>query len=102
MEPLAVLFSSGPGGGFSPVLFALEMWEVISQLGHGVYALLTYIGFMGIYYTVLLFRRTRQKRFPSVDASRDFLATIRELMRTEKYDDAIKMCETPPYLRMAV
>ena len=102
MESLATLFIFGPAGGFGPVLFGLEMWEVISQLGHFVYALLTYIGVMGIYYTVLLFRRIQQKRFASVDASREFLGTIRELMRTEKYDEAIKMCETPAYWRIAV
>src|SRR5262249_32070982 len=51
----------------------METWEIISNLGHLVYALLAYLILAGTYYSVLLFRRIRQKKFPSLEASREFL-----------------------------
>ena len=102
METLATTLSLGLTPVFGTVLFAIETPEVIAKAGHLVYALLAYLAFMGMYYSILLFRRTRQKRFASVDAGRDFLTVIRECLRTEKYDDAIKMCDSPQYWRIAV
>ncbi len=90
---------------FQAALFAagIDKAELIGGVGHFTcYPLEVYLIVMGTFYSVLLFRRVRQKRFRSIDASREFLGTIRDLMKAEKYDDAIKVCETPAYWRIAI
>src|SRR3989337_1270913 len=77
--------------------------DIIGAFGHfTVYPLEGFLIVAGTFYSILLFRRTRQKRFPSLDASRELLENIRGLLRTEQYDEAVKLCETPSYWRMAV
>ena len=86
------------------LLFAeLKASDIIGAFGHyTVYPLEGYLILMGTFYSVLLFRRVKQKRFATLDANREFLETIRGFLKTEKYDDAIKYCETPAYWRIAV
>jgi len=82
---------------------ALSKSDVIGAFGHyTVYPLLGYLILMGTFYSVLLFRRVKQKRFASLDASREFLETIRGNLKADKYDDALKVCETPALWRIAV
>src|SRR5262245_2662822 len=86
------------------LLFAeLDKAEIIGAFGHYTcYPLEIYLILFGTYYSILLFRRVRQKRFPTVDSSREFLDTIRSNLKAEKYEDAIKYCETPAYWRVAL
>ncbi len=82
---------------------ALQRSDIIGAIGHyTVYPLEGYLIVMGTFYSVLLFRRVRQKRFASLDANREFLDTVRGLLKSEKYEDAVKHCETPAYWRIAV
>ncbi len=83
-------------------LFAMQTHEVIAHSGNMVYLLEAYLAIAGTYYSVLLFRRTKQKAFRSLDARNEFLNAIRELMRLDKWDDALKLCKTPRYWRVAV
>ena len=86
------------------LLFAdLDRAQIIGALGHYTcYPLEAYLIVMGTFYSILLFRRVRQKRFPTLESSREFLENVRGLLRGEKYEDAIKFCETPNYWRIAV
>ena len=85
------------------LIAALSKSDVIGAFGHyTVYPLLGYLILAGTFYSVLLFRRVKQKRFPTLDASREFLESIRGFMRSDKYDDALKHCETPALWRIAV
>lgn len=89
---------------FSTVLFAaLDKAKIIGAFGHYTcYPLEIYLILYGTYYSVLLFRRVKQKSFPSADSSRDFLNSIRDMIKAEKYEDAVAMCDQAPYWRMAV
>ena len=100
---LALLITplSGLLGTLHPLL-ALETHEVISLCGNLVYLVEAYLAIAGTYYSVLLFRRVRQKSFRSLDARNEFLTALRELMRADKWDDALKLCKTPRYWRVAV
>ena len=81
----------------------MDKAEIIGALGHYTcYPLEIYLILFGTFYSILLFRRTRQKRFRSLDASKEFMENIRGYLKAEKYDEAIKMCETPAYWRIAV
>src|SRR5262245_51996187 len=86
------------------LLFAeLDKAEIIGAFGHFTcYPLEGYLIIMGTFYSILLFRRIKQKRFPSLESSREFLETIRGFLKAEKYDDAVKYCETPAYWRIAL
>ena len=81
----------------------MDKAEIIGALGHYTcYPLEIYLILFGTFYSILLFRRTRQKRFASLDACKEFLETIRGYLKAEKYDEAVKLCETPTYWRIAV
>jgi biopolymer transport protein ExbB len=86
------------------LLFAeIDKAEIIGAVGHYTcYPLEVYLILMGTFYSVLLFRRVKQKKFPTLEASREFLETIRGYLKTEKYEDAIKHCESPANSRIAV
>lgn len=81
----------------------MDQADLIGAIGHyTVYPCEAYLILMGTYYTVLLFRRIKQKRFRGLQDSRDFLDNVRGLLAADNYDEAIKACETPRYWRVAV
>ncbi len=81
----------------------MDQAEIIGALGHyTVYPTEAFLILAGTYYSVLLFRRTKQKRFASMEASREFLNNVTGLVKAEKYDDAVKLCEQPKLWRIAV
>jgi biopolymer transport protein ExbB/TolQ len=80
----------------------VDLNTVLIWLGNSVYFFQGLMAIFATYFSVLLFRRIKQKRFASFDAGNQFQLTIRDLMRAEKYDDAIKYCQTPEHWRVLV
>lgn len=80
----------------------VDLYTALYWLGNSVYFVQALMAVFGTYYAVLLFRRIKQKKFPTLEASNDFLSGMRDLMRGEKYDDAVKLCQTPQNLRVLV
>jgi len=80
----------------------VDLHTALTWLGNSVYFFQALMAVFGTYLAVLLLRRVKQKRFPSNEATADFLNTVRDLLRTEKYDDALKLCQTPRWWRILV
>lgn len=80
----------------------VDIFRVLIWLGNSVYFLQALMAVFATYFAVLLFRRIKQKRFRNYEASNEFLSSIRELVRSERFDDAAKSCQTPQLWRVLV
>lgn len=80
----------------------VDIYTALYWLGNSVYFIQALMAVFGTYYAVLLFRRIKQKRFLRIEAANDFLTAMRDLLRGEKYEDAVKLCQTPAHLRVLV
>jgi len=84
------------------VLLAVSVAKVIKFAGNSVYFFQALMAVFGTYFAVLLFRRIKQKGFPSRDAAQQFLASVTELIQAQRWDDIINLCRSPQYWRVAV
>jgi biopolymer transport protein ExbB/TolQ len=80
----------------------VDVYTALMWLGNSVYFLQALMAVFGCYYSVLLFRRIKQKRFAGAEAANEFLTNLRDLMRGDKYDDAAKLCQSPSFWRVLV
>jgi biopolymer transport protein ExbB/TolQ len=80
----------------------VDVYTALYWLGNSVYFIQALMAVFGTYYAVLLFRRINQKKFVGAEAGNDFLSSMRDLLRGEKYDEALKLCQTPQNLRVLV
>jgi biopolymer transport protein ExbB/TolQ len=80
----------------------VDVYTALMWLGNSVYFLQALMAVFGLYYSVLLFRRIKQKRFAGAEAANLFLNTVRDQLRADKYDDALKLCQSPLHWRVLV
>jgi len=80
----------------------VSMYNILMWLGNSVYGVQALMGVFATYYAILLFRRTKQKRFASAESANDFFNTVRDLLTGGKFDDASKVCQSPQHWRVLV
>lgn len=80
----------------------VDLYTALMWLGNSVYFVQAVMAVFACYYSVLLLRRIKQKRFTGAEAANEFLNNVRDLMRGDKYDDAAKLCQSPSYWRVLV
>lgn len=72
------------------------MQQVLELAATAIYVMMGVVAVGGLWFVILLWIRTGQKRFPRARAA-SFLEEIREQMQRGDFDSAAELCDSPPY-----
>jgi biopolymer transport protein ExbB len=80
----------------------MESSQLMSAVGMLIYASLAVVALWGVFCVILALTRIEKKRFRSSETEALFFSKMRESLQGADYEEAIKVCNSPPYWDRAV
>lgn len=80
----------------------MDMTAMVDFMSNLIYPMQAFTAIYGLYLTVLVFRRIRQKRFRTQAAADEFLNQLTARIQAKQFDGAVELCDSPPYWAKAV
>lgn len=80
----------------------MESAQLVYAVGMLIYAALAVVALWGVFCVILALTRIEKKRFRSSETEALFFSKMREALQGADYEDAIKVCNSPPYWDRAV
>ena len=80
----------------------MDFSQVVYWGGNVVYTALAAVAVWGVFCIVLLWRRINKKLFRTRETEALFFSKLRDLLRSQDYDGALRLCNSPGYWNRAV
>jgi biopolymer transport protein ExbB/TolQ len=78
------------------------MDTLIDIVNNSVYPAQGIMALYGVFCVILVFRRIRQKKFPSAAAAEQFIGEVRGHLEQHDFDSVSQLCDSPPYWNKGV
>ncbi len=81
---------------------SVDLSPILTFFGYAIYAAMAIAFAYGVYCTIVLMRRVRQKSFPGRESAEQFIDDIGGQLEASNFDGAVEICDSPELWSRAV